>query len=103
MAGGNIAAGLSLILAALVITLIVAFIQTEGAQAEGELPGCSATACNDISITDFLLAIVDVSITGIQGAPTIVNALYLLTVGGAYIAGVILLVAGAASVPFGGG
>lgn len=106
MAGGNVAAGLALLLAVTAVTLLVAFIQTEGSDTTGNgFAGCDFedNECDNIGIDDFIAAIVDVTITGIDGAPLIVNALYLLATGGAWIAGVILIVVGALSAPLGGG
>ena len=115
MAGGNIAAGLGLILGALVINLLVAFMVSEGATTSMDLPGCTesdnATTCSETSGTSFLTALLQVSFIGFTDNPNtagydgvlIVDGLYLLIVAGSFIIGVILFVAGIVGTPFGGG
>lgn len=106
MAGGNAAAGLSLILGALIIHLMVAFMVSEGANASTSIAGCSTndnlTTCQDTSGTSFLSALLGITFTGFSGV-LIVDALYLLTVGGSFITGIILLVLGIAGSVLGGG
>jgi hypothetical protein len=106
VAGGNIAAGLSLIVSALIIHLMVAFMVSEGANAGTSIAGCSAgqnaTQCQNTSGTSFLTALLDITFSGFSGV-LIVDALYLLVVAGAFITGIILFVAGIVGTPFGGG
>jgi hypothetical protein len=106
MAGGNIAAGLGLILSTLIIHLLVAYMVSEGAVAGAGLSGCSSTdnttTCSNTTKGDFFTALLQITFTGFSGV-LIVDGLYLLVVAGGFITGVILLAAGIVGTPFGGG
>jgi len=106
LAGGNAAAGLAIILTVLVIHFLVAFMVSEGATVESSPAGCSssnnATTCSNVGGTTFLQALLSITFTGWSGEP-IVDGLYLLLVGGGFIAGIILLSLGIAGGVFGGG
>lgn len=106
MGAGNILAGGLLILFVLVVILLTAFIQQGTTEIDG-FGRCdndgNTTQCESGSTSSFAAAVGDVAITGIDGAPAIVNGLYLLIMGGALVLGVVLVVLGIVSVPFGGG
>lgn len=103
---GNILAGGLLVLAVLVITLLTAFIQ-EGTESIDGFTRCdddgNTTVCETGSTGSFAASVADVAVTGIDGAPAIVNGIYLLIVGSALVLGVVLIVLGIVSVAFGGG
>jgi len=106
VAGGNAAAGLGLILTALIIHFLVAFMVSEGATVESSPAGCTkndnATTCSSVGGTTFLHALLQITFEGWSGQP-VVDGLYLLIVGGGFVAGVILFVLGIAGGVFGGG
>lgn len=106
LGAGNIATGGLLILFVLIVVLITAFIQQGTTEVEG-FGRCdndgNTTQCESSSTGSFAAAVGDVAISGIDGAPAIVNGLYLLIMGGALVLGVVLVVLGIVSVPFGGG
>lgn len=106
MAGGNIAAGLGLILSSLIIHLLVAYMISEGATVESGPAGCTstqnATSCSNTSGTTYLSALLHITFNGFSGV-AIVDGLYLLIVAGSFITGIILFVAGIVGTPFGGG
>lgn len=105
MAGGNLAAGIPLVLLAIGVTILTTYVSTQSAMGQDAeaIPGCTNDGCDDMDVSDWFAAVVLVSITGIPGAPLIVNVLYLLVVGGAYITGVILVAAGILGTLAGGG
>lgn len=90
----------------IIVNLFVAFLQT-GATDTFSPPGCTTgdnvTTCESVSKTSFIEAFFDVALTGLEGAPVIISALYVIVLGVLLIAGIVLIVLGAASVPFGGG
>lgn len=106
MAGGNIAAGLSLIIGALIIHFLVAFMVSQGANIDSPIAGCTSsqnvTSCDNTSGTSFFTALLQVTFMGFSGN-VVVDGLYLLIVGGSFITGVILFAAGIVGTPFGGG
>lgn len=106
MAGGNIAAGLGLVFIALIIHFLVAFMVSEGATVNAPPAGCTgsgnATTCNNATGTSFFQALLQVTFTGFSGVP-VVDGLYLLVVGGAFIIGVVLVAFGIVGSVFGSG
>jgi hypothetical protein len=104
--GGNIATGAYILVAILLLLFVVEFLETDTVATTG-LGDCegagNATVCQSASTGSFLSAVLDIDITSIDGAPDIVNGFYLLLLGAALTVGVLLIVLGIASVPFGGG
>lgn len=107
MAGGNLAAGIALAMTALTVHFLVAFMVSEGANASvSGLAGCSnednLTECEDVSKTAFLSALLAVTISGFSDVP-VVDGLYLITIGGAFVSGIVLIVMGLVGSIAGGG
>lgn len=90
MAGGNLAAGIGLLALVIITVFFVEYIESEGEQVNGA-PGDDTA--------DF----VSFDIGTIEDAPTIVNGVYVMLLGTALAAGIILVVAGIAGTLAGGG
>jgi len=98
MGGGNLAAGIGLLLLAGVVVFFVEYIESEGAtiqeQPSGDLD-CGVTCSSDFADS--------FDVGTIDGAPAIVNGIYLFVIGGMIVAGIILFIAGIVGTPLGGG
>lgn len=89
--------GIIVIACVVTVNIIVTYLDTQGATAEGpQISGCSTTGnfttCQETSKTSFLASIFLTVITGIDGAPLIFNALYVIVGGIFLIAGIIEIV-----------
>lgn len=86
--------GVTLILIPLVINSLIAIIAT-GASASTPPPGCTDTnnftSCEQVGKTTFLEALFDVTVSGIEGFPTIANFIYVLIMAFLLVAGVLLV------------
>lgn len=87
--------GVTLILLPIVINSVIAIIAT-GASSTTAPPGCTDsnnfTTCEQVGKTDFLAALFDVTVSGIEGLPTVANFLYVLIMAFLLVAGVLLVV-----------
>lgn len=87
MAGGNLAAGIGIVLGVLAIVFFVEFMESEGQDTRDPPTGFEASF----------------DIGTIQGAPTEVSGIYAFFVGGALVAGIVLVAAGVIGTLAGGG
>lgn len=83
-------AGVLIVLFVLVANIMAAFIESgiadwdAGSAEGGEFANCSEgnyTDCDNVGKTSFFSTLADVSFSGFDGAPAIVNALWLTTMG----------------------
>lgn len=94
-------AGVLIILFVLVANIMAAFIESgianwDAGAAEGsEFATCSEgnyTDCDNVGKTSFFTTLADVSFSGFDGAPSIVNVLWLTTMGLLLTAAILLIV-----------
>lgn len=94
---GNIWTGAIMVLFVVIINILVAFIQNDVVNQSG-LAGCdtddNVTSCQGVSSGSFLATLLDVSVTGLDGAPLIFNALYVAVLAGILVIGIIVFVSG---------
>lgn len=106
MAGGNFAAGIPMVFGVLIITSLVAFIESEDSPGSDDV-GCDSngntTTCGGSSPQGFLDTFFDVSVTGIEDAPDWLNGFYILFMAGVLVSGLALIVIGIVGSVLGGG
>jgi len=104
--GGNILSGALMVLSVLIVNLLVAFMISDSTTTD-PIPGCQTsdnyTTCQSVSTTTFAHAFISASLGDLGDAPAIIGAAYALILGAILVIGVVLIVLGIASVPFGGG
>jgi hypothetical protein len=105
-AGGNLAAGIPMVLLVLIVTALVAFIETDSAP-DGSDVGCTyqgnSTTCEGGDVSDYMETFFDVSVTGLDGAPAWFNGFYVIIMAGVLVGGFALIISGMAGSIFGGG
>jgi hypothetical protein len=88
-------AGVLILLFVLVVTAVVALIGTDVTSGTSP-PGCTdannLTTCESVSKTTFFVSLLSVSVSGINGAPSWFNIVYLLIMATLLTAGIILIV-----------
>lgn len=94
---GNIFAGAMIVLFVIIANLLTAFIQV-GTTAQDGFTRCdddgNVTVCESSGTGSFISAVADVTVSGLNGAPLIFNALYVLVLAGLLVVGVVLIVSG---------
>lgn len=94
-----------IILYLLLANAVAAYVETQAAPAN-VVPGCEQgqnfTACNDVGTADFVDAVLDVSVTGINGAPDDFNGFWLFINLFLLILATLLIVSYFVGLPFGG-
>lgn len=87
--------GLMMVLFALLINAISAFIGSDSASASAPV-GCTTnnnfTTCQDVTRTSFLAQFFSATVTGVSGAPTWFNVFYVLVMDTVLVGGIILMV-----------
>lgn len=90
----------------IILNAVVAFIVADTTPSSDDF-GCDSngntTTCEGNSPSGFLDTFFDVSITGIDDAPAIVNGLYVLISVGVLVIGFALIISGIIGTPFGAG
>jgi len=86
-----------MVLFVILTNVLVAFIQTGATDTTG-LSGCSTndnvTSCESVGRGSFFSSLGDVTVSGLDGAPLIFNALYVTVLGGLLIIGLVIFVVG---------
>ncbi|MHB8632761.1 MAG: hypothetical protein ACYDBQ_02170 [Thermoplasmatota archaeon] len=87
--------GILIVVFVLVVTIVTATVN-QGTVAVSNATGCSATdnytSCQNVGKSSFLGSLFSTTVTGIKGAPLVVNALYLTVTGIMLATGVLLIV-----------
>lgn len=94
--GGRLLAGGLIVLFVIIVNLLTAFITTSAAATAFEDDfGCAGQSnvsnCEEEGETDFFAEVAATAVTGIEGAPGIVNACYVVTMGFLFAIGLLLI------------
>lgn len=89
--------GVMIILTVLMVELIAGFIQNQ-TTTSGALANCGESfndtvECQSVDTGSFLSSVFDVTVSGFDNAPDIINAIWLLATGTLLIVGVIMIIA----------